>query len=531
MCPTELACTTRAAALHPPAADRDPRRAPHHQRLPRGRRRLDRAAAGPRRAGAHARDLPQVSLTRRVPPDEAARYGLYDGTTPTWPPRSDDDGLVEIPQWRHAMINFPHPLLKQGLVILDTPGLNAIGTEPELTLNLIPNAHAVLFILAAETGVTRSDIEVWRTHIGAGPGRIVVLNKIDALWDELRSEPRTRPRSRASSWRRRSCSACRRRRCSRCRPRRRWSARSTATWRLFEKSRLGLLEAALFNELMPARQDILRRQLRDDMSALLARPGNAAGTRASRPGRAAAGAAKPARQEPGRDRPHDAPRRDGKEGIRRQPVQAAGHARRVRDPVDRAVFAARHGRGPAPGRRRARGDGRPRASPPACARRCASSSRKRAPASTPPRQGRRDRRHDGIDGRRFSAEHGLALACRCRLSLERYRDEIDAIEAIWQKQFGTATLLITSRSTLLERFFDTIASRVQACLPRRQRRCRSLAEGDHGAAGIADPPAPRTAAPPPGLDPAHPRRHRQPGAEDRRLRTASASNSSGQARA
>ena len=77
--------------------------------------------------------------------------------------------MVEISLWRHAIINFPHPLLKQGLVILDTPGLNAIGTEPELTLNLIPNAHAVLFILAAETGVTKSDIDVWRTHIGAGP--------------------------------------------------------------------------------------------------------------------------------------------------------------------------------------------------------------------------------------------------------------------------------------------------------------------------------------------------------------------------
>src|SRR5205823_129384 len=88
---------------------------------------------------------------------------------------------------RHALINFPHPLLKQGLVILDTPGLNAIGTEPELTLNLIPNAHVVLFILAAATGVTRSDIDIWRTHIGPGPGRIVVLNKIDALWDELRT--------------------------------------------------------------------------------------------------------------------------------------------------------------------------------------------------------------------------------------------------------------------------------------------------------------------------------------------------------
>ena len=50
------------------------------------------------------------------------------------------------------------PLLKQGLVILDTPGLNAIGTEPELTLSLLPNAHAVLFILAADTGVTQSDL-------------------------------------------------------------------------------------------------------------------------------------------------------------------------------------------------------------------------------------------------------------------------------------------------------------------------------------------------------------------------------------
>jgi exonuclease VII small subunit len=63
--------------------------------------------------------------------------------------------------------------------------------------------------------------------------------------------------------------------------------------------------------------------------------------------------------------------------------------------------------------------------------------------------------------RRFSTEHGLALALPAALSLERYRSEIDAIEAIYLKQFGTATLLITSRGTLLERFFDSIASRVK----------------------------------------------------------------------
>ncbi len=101
------------------------------------------------------------------------------------------DGLVEVPRWRHAMINFPHPLLKQGLVILDTPGLNAIGAEPELTLSLLPNAHAVLFILAADTGVTQSDMAIWREHICGGGmakrGRMVVLNKIDGQWDGLKT--------------------------------------------------------------------------------------------------------------------------------------------------------------------------------------------------------------------------------------------------------------------------------------------------------------------------------------------------------
>ena len=33
-------------------------------------------------------------------------------------------------------------------MILDTPGLNALGAEPELTLSMLPSAHAVLFILA-----------------------------------------------------------------------------------------------------------------------------------------------------------------------------------------------------------------------------------------------------------------------------------------------------------------------------------------------------------------------------------------------
>jgi len=137
--------------------------------------------------------LRSVSEVIRVAPEVAEKFGFATGGDESVVVRVADDGMVEIPCWRHAIINFPHPLLKQGLVILDTPGLNAIGTEPELTLSLLPNAHAVLFVLAADTGVTQSDMSIWTEHIGGASagrkkGRLVVLNKIDSMWDELKSE-------------------------------------------------------------------------------------------------------------------------------------------------------------------------------------------------------------------------------------------------------------------------------------------------------------------------------------------------------
>jgi hypothetical protein len=134
----------------------------------------------------------EVSSTKTVSQEEAQRYGLFDPTSSDDAMSLNSDGSINIPSWRYAMINFPHPLLEQGLVILDTPGLNAIGTEPELTLNMLPNAHAVLFILAADTGVTKSEIDVWRQYISGTrwkqKGRLAVLNKIDGLWDELKEE-------------------------------------------------------------------------------------------------------------------------------------------------------------------------------------------------------------------------------------------------------------------------------------------------------------------------------------------------------
>jgi hypothetical protein len=136
-----------------------------------------------------AKALEKVAEVRHVTQDEARALGFWHDDAPQDNPRIDADGKVEVPRWRHALINIAHPLLKQGLVILDTPGLNAIGAEPELTVSLIPQAHAVVFILAADTGVTKSDLAIWREHLVTdgddNDARLVVLNKIDTLWDAL----------------------------------------------------------------------------------------------------------------------------------------------------------------------------------------------------------------------------------------------------------------------------------------------------------------------------------------------------------
>lgn len=135
---------------------------------------------------ALAQALRPVMQTQHVPLDEARALGFWSDEHPEDNPPRDAQDQVEIPAWRHALINYPHPLLKRGLVVLDTPGLNAIGAEPELTLALLPSAHAVMFLLAADTGVSRSDLAVWRDHLGdRGVERFVVLNKIDTLADPL----------------------------------------------------------------------------------------------------------------------------------------------------------------------------------------------------------------------------------------------------------------------------------------------------------------------------------------------------------
>lgn len=133
--------------------------------------------------------IAKVTETILVDREDARQLGFSDVNDPALRDYSD---MVEVPKWRHAIINFPHPLLKKGLVIVDTPGFNAVGAEPELTVSLLSQAQATLFLLSADTGASRSDLEIWQQQIcnqvNANNISLVILNKIDTLWDELSSK-------------------------------------------------------------------------------------------------------------------------------------------------------------------------------------------------------------------------------------------------------------------------------------------------------------------------------------------------------
>jgi len=218
----------------------------------------------------------QVTRTKKVHVREAQELGLYDPNSkdPGQPEVVDDK--VEVPLWRHAIINFPHPLLKQGLVILDTPGLNALGAEPELTLSMLPLADAILFLLGADTGVTQTDLGVWKNHVTQsvstrGHEHIIVLNKIDILWDSLTDEgaqermigKQVADTAKILGVDRRSVFPL--------------SAKTGLTARvrkdqaLLDRSGLKALEVKLTEDIIPGRSEIIRRRVVFDLNPHLAR--------------------------------------------------------------------------------------------------------------------------------------------------------------------------------------------------------------------------------------------------------------------
>ncbi|MDB5823067.1 MAG: GTPase [Herminiimonas sp.] len=409
----------------------------------------------------------QLSLTKRVPVSEAKSYGLFDEDDPDTKLMVDEAGMVEISRWRHAIVNFPHPLLKEGLIIVDTPGLNAIGTEPELTLNLIPNAHAVLFILAADTGVTRSDIEVWRNHIGNGgskgngAGRMVVLNKIDSMWDELRTPAQVQAQISGQVESVARLLAIEPRMVFPVSAQKGLVAKINRDPVLLARSRLPILEQALSEELIPSRQEIMRARLAEDFEDFAAERSALLAVHA----RNVVEQLMELKSLRGKNqnivlhmmKRIETEKKDFDASLLRLQGTRAVFARLSfevfgrlgMDVVKNEITGARLAMNKSmftSGMREAVG---------------VFFNNLRGSLLDSGHKLDEITEMMTVMYRKFSTEHGLALSTPMPFSLQKYEHELTMIEGIYRKQFSAAAMMTMSQVALMQKFFDSIASRAK----------------------------------------------------------------------
>ncbi len=80
----------------------------------------------------------------------------------------------------------PHPLLR-ALALVDTPGTNALMAHHEvLTRRFLPRADLILFVTSADRPLTRSEAEFLGLIREWGKKVILVVNKVDLLFEEDR---------------------------------------------------------------------------------------------------------------------------------------------------------------------------------------------------------------------------------------------------------------------------------------------------------------------------------------------------------
>ena len=408
-------------------------------------------------AFAHVRE------TRLVSPKEAAALGLWRDDDAGAALEPDPLGRLEIPRWRHAIANIPDPLLAMGLVVIDTPGLNALGNEPELTLNLIPGADAVLFVLAADTGVTRSDIQVWRDHIGAthSAGRFVVLNKIDGLWDDLRDDVQieieiARQVSSVSM-----ALGISPERVFPVSAQKGLVARVRGEAGMLRRSRLPDLERALSCELVAQRRTLVRERVRREFDELVSLVGGVLVVRRR-------GIAEQLSELEGL--------RGKNRGVVEQMtarirVERSGfelsvrRLQALRAVVDRHAGDLHATVGIESLRRHVRGAREVmRSSNFSVGLRDGMASLVAASRCDFVEVGRMVEEVSGLMEamyRVFATEHELSLGAPMPFSSHRYLDEIGRVEALYRREFGARSLVTTEKWALVRRFFESVAARIR----------------------------------------------------------------------
>ncbi len=131
-------------------------------------------------------DDPTVTIRRRVGGEVVVETVPHDGVA-EWTlehagrggqERSDGDddtGVVELVE-----IGLPHPLLRTGVALVDTPGVGGLNAgHGAATLAFLPSADALVFVTDASAELSATELAFLASARRAGPPVFVAVTKID----------------------------------------------------------------------------------------------------------------------------------------------------------------------------------------------------------------------------------------------------------------------------------------------------------------------------------------------------------------
>lgn len=102
---------------------------------------------------------------------------------PTEAKALEANGQLAFPHVKCADIEYPLPLLKKGIELVDTPGLNDTEARNQLAIDAIQRCHAVLFVLSATQPWTLDERRYATNYLqGRGLSLFCLING----WDRLR---------------------------------------------------------------------------------------------------------------------------------------------------------------------------------------------------------------------------------------------------------------------------------------------------------------------------------------------------------
>ncbi|MEO1394002.1 MAG: dynamin family protein [Cyanobacteria bacterium J06634_5] len=103
---------------------------------------------------------------------------------PTESKRLEDQGTEAFPDIRHVVVEYPLPMLQQGIELIDTPGLNDTEARNDQVLSYLSDCQAVLFVLDATQPLTLDEQRYLNNYLkDSGLALFFVVNG----WDRIKS--------------------------------------------------------------------------------------------------------------------------------------------------------------------------------------------------------------------------------------------------------------------------------------------------------------------------------------------------------